>query len=115
MLARLAAYKVNVLIVFVGAPLIIFLIKLTPLILPPQYYFNFSNLVARGSEPFIAAPPRITGAKLCELMRLHHISESSFQSTISCTANFQEAKSSHEPLYSNEAIDEIYTSSLPTL
>jgi hypothetical protein len=114
MLARLAAYKVNVLIVFVGAPLIIFLIKLTPLILPPQYYFNFSNLVARGSEPFIAAPPGITGAKLCELMRLHHISESSFEGSISCTANFEEAKSSHGPLFSKEEIDEIYTLALRT-
>ncbi len=115
MLAKLAAFKINFLIVFVGAPFIIFLIKLTPLLLPPNYYFNFSKLIAGGSEPFIVDPPGITGKKLCELIREHHISENSFPHHISCAEDFERsAKKSVKPTFSREQVDEIYTLAIRT-
>ena len=76
----LFAFRVNFAITFLGAFLLMFLIRLTGL-LPSQYYFSFSKLVAGDRGPFLVDPPSVTGAKLCELLRANGISPETMQST----------------------------------
>jgi hypothetical protein len=106
MLAKLVRLRVNFVIVFVGASLIILLIKLTSILLPPKYYFNFSKLVAGGSEPFIVDPPGVTGSKLCEVMTRYAIPENLFNRPIPCGEDYELNR------ISREEIDNIYTTAL---
>jgi hypothetical protein len=106
MLKKFANLRINFVITFFGAALIILMIKLTPLLLP-SYYFNFSTLLGGGSEPFIVDPPGVTGKKLCELMRAQGVSEKSFNQHINCSIEFI-ASSSNKPLFSTEETDKIY-------
>jgi hypothetical protein len=89
-LAKLSDLKVNFLIVFVGAPLIILAIKAAGLLLPPKYYFSFSKLVAGSSEPFIVDPPGITAKKLCEVLAREAIPRSAFYGRIrTCDRDYE--------------------------
>lgn len=106
MLTKFADLRINFVITFFGAALIMLMIKVTPLLLP-SYYFNFSTLLGGSSEPFIVDPPGVTGKKLCELMRAHGISESSFKQHISCDVNFAESGAT-KSLFSPEEADKIY-------
>ena len=86
MIAKLAALRVSLAIVFGGALLVMFLIKLSSYWLPKKFYFTFSSLIAGGAEPFIVDPPSITANKLCDFMAKHNISRKAFSSYISCSA-----------------------------
>jgi len=105
----LFAFRVNFAITFLGAFLLMFLIRLTAL-LPSQYYFSFSKLVAGDRGPFLVDPPSVTGAKLCELLRANGISPETMQSTsVDCRlVREQEEKRSRGPKFSAAAIDRIY-------
>ena len=97
MFEKLAGLRVNFLIVFLGAPLIILMIKGASLLLPPQYYFSFSKLVGGSSEPFIVDPPGITAKKLCEVMAREAISRSAFRGQIrTCDRDFVRSLSPQE-------------------
>jgi hypothetical protein len=105
---KLASLRVNFLIVFLGAPLIILMIKGISLLLPPQYYFSFSKLVAGSSEPFIVDPPAITSKKLCEVMAREAISRSAFYWRVrTCDRDFE------RPL-SPEEVDWVYAMAFKT-
>jgi len=102
MFEKLASLRVNLLIVFVGAPLIILMIKAVSLLLPPKYYFSFSKLVAGSSEPFIVDPPGITAKKLCEVLARDGIPRSTFRGQIrTCDRDYERPISPRE-------MDEIY-------
>ena len=103
MLAKLVELRVNLLITFFGAALIILLIKATPLLLPAKYYFDFSNLVGGSSEPFIVDPPGVTGQKLCELIAKYGVPPDSFRKRIACDEDYENL----EP-FTAEEVDEIY-------
>jgi hypothetical protein len=105
-LEKLASVRVNLLIVFLGAPLIILMIKAVSLLLPPKYYFSFSKLVAGSSEPFIVDPPGITAKKLCEVMARAAIPKSAFRGQIrTCDRDYE------RPI-SPEEMDQIYSIAL---
>lgn len=106
MLTKFTNLRINFVITFFGAALIMLIIKVTPLLLP-RYYFNFSTLLGGGSEPFMVDPPGVTGKKICELMRAHGISESSFNQHISCDINFAES-GANKSVISAEEVDKIY-------
>lgn len=106
MFEKLAHLRVNLLIVFVGAPLIILLIKSASLLLPPKYYFSFSKLVAGSSEPFIVDPPGITAKKLCEVLARQAIPASAFHGQIrTCNRDYERPLSSQE-------MDQVYSIAL---
>ncbi len=108
----LFAFRVNFAITFLGAFLLIFLIRLTAL-LPSQYYFSFSKLVAGDRGPFMIDPPSVTGAKLCELLRANHISAETLRSTsVDCRLVREGDKKQDGPRLSTEAIDRIYSVAL---
>jgi hypothetical protein len=114
MLTKLSSYRVNLVIVFFGAAFILFLIKLTPLLLPKKYYFSFSMLFSNASEqPFIIDPPTISGQRLCQLMRTHHISPRVFKRTVDCDLTFAAVEST-KPVFSKEQVDEVYALALRT-
>jgi hypothetical protein len=112
----LKAFRGNFLIAFAGAGLIIFMIKLTPLLLPAKYYFSFSKLMASGSEPFIVDPPGVTGQKLCALMEKYDIPNDRFpNSFIDCSLSYAQDSSStdsSQPPFSPQQKDRIYTIAL---
>ncbi len=101
--------RVNFVIVFFGAFLLMFLIKLTSL-LPSQYYFSFSKLVSSDRGPFIVDPPSVTGAKLCELLRKNNISaEQMGTGSVDCRAVYEGApKSTDQGALAPEAQDQVY-------
>jgi hypothetical protein len=109
MLETLLKLRVNFLIVFLGAFLLMFLIKLTSL-MPSQYYFSFSKLVSSDRGPFIVDPPSITGAKLCELLRKNNISTEQIGiSDVDCRVIYEDsAKQSNAKPLSPEVQDQIY-------
>jgi hypothetical protein len=89
---------------FLGAAVIILLIKVTPLLLPAKYYFDFSKLVGGDSEPFIVDPPGVTGTMLCELITKHGVPKESFRKRIVCNEDFERGG----PPFTAEEINEIY-------
>ena len=109
MLETLLKLRVNFLIVFLGAFLLMFLIKLTSLV-PSQYYFSFSKLVSSDRGPFIVDPPSITGAKLCELLRKNNISTEQIGiSDVDCRVIYEDsARQSNAKPLSPEVQDQIY-------
>lgn len=76
--------RVNAVILFIGAFLIMGAIKLTALLLPEQYYFRFSSLVSSEASPFIVEPPGVTYAKLCDLIRINRMSNARFSASLDC-------------------------------
>lgn len=76
--------RVNAVLLFAGAFLIIGAIQLTAL-LPEKYYFRFSNLVSSESSPFMVEPPGVTYAKLCELVRLNRLEKPTFAAALDCS------------------------------
>ena len=54
MMGKLASLRANFVIVFGGAFLVMFLIKLSGYWLPERYYLSFSTLVAGQQGPFLA-------------------------------------------------------------
>lgn len=110
------AFRGNFVVAFAGAALIIFLIKITPLLLPAKYYFSFSSLMGSDTEPFIVEPPGVTGAKLCALLEKHDIPKDRFARNIDCSLDYvSESKSPavsvYEPFLPQEK-DRIYTVAL---
>ena len=107
------AFRGNFVIAFAGAALIIFLIKVTPLLLPAKYYFSFSSLMGSDTEPFIVDPPGVTGHKLCALLSKYDIPRDRFSSNIDCSLDYVSAPQSsvYEPFQASEK-DRIYTVAL---
>jgi hypothetical protein len=105
--------RVNFAIAFLGAFFLIFLIRLTAL-LPSQYYFSFSKLVAGDRGPFMVDPPSVTGAKLCDLLRANNISPETLQSSaVDCRVVREETeKTRGGQKFSAEAVDRIYAVAL---
>jgi len=110
---NILSVRVNLALVLVGAFSVMLLIKLTAL-LPAQYYFSFSKLVAGDRGPFLVDPPSISGAKLCELMRKNRISADDLASAqIDCKlGRLSSQGGTVAPPFSPEAIDAIYNSVL---
>jgi hypothetical protein len=106
----LETFRGNFLVAFCGAALIVFLIKITPLVLPAKYYFSFSSLVGSGSEPFIVDPPGVTGQKLCGLLEKYDIPRERF-TYINCKLNYAEETKSGVAgtAFTPEERDKIYT------
>ena len=75
--------RVNFIIVFIGAFLVIFLIKLTSL-LPAQYYFNFSKLIGSDTSPFLVDPPSVNTTKLCAVLKKNRIDPGSIPTVGNC-------------------------------
>jgi hypothetical protein len=114
-LHEINAFRGNFLIAFAGAALIIFLIKVTPLLLPAKYYFSFSSLMGSDSEPFIVEPPGVTGQKLCALLEKYDIPKDRFARHIDCSLDYvKEPKtgSSGESAFLPQEKDKIYTVAL---
>jgi hypothetical protein len=114
-LQGISAFRGNFLIAFVGAALIIFLIKITPLLLPAKYYFSFSALMGSDTEPFIVEPPGVTGQKLCALLEKYDIPKDRFSRHIDCSLNYvsePKAGSSIESPFLPQEKDRIYTVAL---
>ena len=107
MIPNLFSARANVAIVLLGAALIIFGIKFTPYVLPAKYYFSFSTLVGRGSEPFIVDPPGIAAKKLCALFDKHAIPRDLFSRSIRCNEDTVDPGIAREPLSARE-LDKIY-------
>src|SRR5262249_25505499 len=103
MLAKLVEFRVNLLITFFCAALLILLIKATRLLLPAKSFFDFSKLVGGSSEPFIVDPPGVTGQKLCELIAKYGVPPDSFRKRIACDEDYENL----EP-FTAEEVDEIY-------
>ena len=114
-LQQINAFRGNFLIAFAGAALIIFLIKITPLVLPAKYYFSFSSLMGSDTEPFIVDPPGVTGQKLCGLLEKYDIPKDRFSRHIDCSLNYlSEPKvgSLTEAPFTAREKDKIYTVAL---
>jgi len=113
MLRNILALRVNLALIVLGAFSVMFLIKLTSL-LPTQYYFSFSKLVAGDRGPFLVDPPSVSGAKLCELLRRNRISSDDLQTVqIDCNQSTVAGRSTPTgPRFSPEEIDAIYNSVL---
>jgi len=109
----LFGFRANVVLSFVGAFVILFLIKLTAL-LPGKYYFSFSKLYAGASEPFIVDPPSVSAAKLCELMAKHNLTNDDLGRSVDCSAKFADATSYPHgaALFEKDEIDKIYSIAL---
>jgi hypothetical protein len=112
---ELKAFRGNFLIAFAGAALIIFLIKVTPLLLPAKFYFSFSSLMGSDTEPFIVEPPGVTGQKLCALLEKYDIPKDRFSRQIDCSLDYvreaNSAGSMQSPFLPQEK-DKIYTVAL---
>lgn len=114
MLHKILTVRVNLALVFFGAFSVMLLIKLTSL-LPAQYYFSFSKLVAGDRGPFLVDPPSVSGEKLCELLRRNRISSDDLQTVeIDCNQNAAagQSASTSGPRFSPQEIDTIYNSVL---
>jgi hypothetical protein len=114
-LQEIKAFRGNFLIAFAGAALIIFLIKVTPLLLPAKYYFSFSSLMGSDTEPFIVEPPGVTGQKLCALLEKYDIPKDRFARQIDCSLDYvkeTKARSSIEAPFLPQEKDKIYTVAL---
>ncbi len=115
MLHNILTVRVNLALVFLGAFSVMLLIKLTSL-LPAQYYFSFSKLVAGDRGPFLVDPPSVSGAKLCQLLRQNRISSEDLQTfQIDCNQNAvagQTETAQPGPRFSPQEIDAIYNSVL---
>lgn len=113
MLRNILAVRVNLALIVLGAFSVMFLIKLTSL-LPTQYYFSFSKLVAGDRGPFLVDPPSVSGAKLCELLRRNRISSDDLQTVeIDCNQSTVEGRAAPSgPRFSPQEIDAIYNSVL---
>jgi hypothetical protein len=111
-LQEINAFRGNFLIAFAGAALIIFAIKITPLLLPAKYYFNFSTIMGSGSEPFIVDTPAVTGRKLCAVLEKYDISSERFDS-INCSLDYARDEQGSAPSrLSMQDRDRIYTIAL---
>ncbi len=107
------AFRGNFLIAFAGAALIIFLIKITPLLLPAKYYFSFSSLMGSDTEPFIVEPPGVTGKKLCALLEKYDIPKDRFARQIDCSLDYvKETKTSLKSPFLPREKDKIYSVAL---
>ena len=107
-------FRGNFLIAFAGAAIIIFMIKVTPLILPAKYYFSFANLVGYSSEPFIVEPPGVTGEKLCALLEKYDIPKDRF-ARVDCKLDYaaeSKANEAGDAQFSIEDKDRIYSLAL---
>lgn len=115
MLPNIFAARVNLAIVFLGAAAIIFGIKLTPHLLPPQFYFSFSKLIGGGSEPFMVDPPAVAAEKLCTILDRNSISRDVFARTINCNedAVASRDKEAHVQLSLGD-VDRVYTIAIRT-
>ena len=113
MLHKILSVRVNLTLVFLGAFSVMLLIKLTSL-LPAQYYFSFSKLVAGDRGPFLVDPPSVSGAKLCELLRKNRISSEDLQTVeIDCNQDRAAGRATpSRPRFSPQEIDGIYNSVL---
>ncbi len=114
MLHNILTLRVNLALVFLGAFSVMLLIKLTSL-LPAQYYFSFSKLVAGDRGPFLIDPPSISGEKLCELLRRNRISSEDLRSVqVNCNENASAGQQQKQsgPRFSPREIDAIYNSVL---
>jgi hypothetical protein len=114
MLHKILTVRVSLALVFFGAFSVMLLIKLTSL-LPAQYYFSFSKLVAGDRGPFLVDPPSVSGEKLCELLRRNRISSDDLQTVeIDCNQNAVAGQSAPTsgPRFSPQEIDAIYNSVL---
>ncbi len=115
LLREMGAFRGNFLIAFAGAALVIFLIKITPLLLPAKYYFSFSSLMGSDTEPFIVEPPGVTGQKLCALLEKYDIPRDRFARNIDCSLDYvseSKAGNSFEAPFSPQEKDRIYTVAL---
>lgn len=72
MFREFLSLRANVVIAFLGAFAIMFLIKLTS-ILPAQYYFSFSELFGGDDTPFLIDPPGVSNKKFCDILRKNNI------------------------------------------
>lgn len=110
---NISEFRGNFLIAFAGAALIIFLIKITPLILPAKYYFSFAKLVGYDAGPFIVDPPGVTGQKLCAIFEKYDIPKDRF-THIDCRLDYVSggARSVSPGTFSIEEKDRIYTLAL---
>jgi hypothetical protein len=109
------AFRGNFIVAFAGAALIIFLIKVTPLLLPAKFYFSFSSLMGSDTEPFIVEPPGVTGRKLCGLLEKYDIPKDRFSREINCSLDYVSETTAgaaiYEPFQPQEK-DRIYTVAL---
>jgi hypothetical protein len=101
-LGNLTQVRVNATLVFVGAFVVIALVKLTSL-LPEKYYFRFSNLVSSTGSPFIVQPPGVTYSKLCALVEKNRTQDASFMASLHCPKVMQSG-----PSYGQQNEDVIY-------
>ena len=113
MLHGLFNLRANALIVFAGAFLVIFLIKASAYLLPAQYYFSFSKLVAGDRGPFLVDPPSVSGQKMCGLLKKYRVSASDIQaSQVNCSLGKLEGKvqasGPGKGNFTNDQIDFIY-------
>src|SRR5262249_13529621 len=108
----IAEFRGNFLVAFIAAALIIFLIKITPLLLPAKFYFSFAKLVGYNSEPFIVDPPGVTGEKLCALFKKYDIQDEGF-GHVDCNLNYEEkGRSAHAGEFTLQDKDKVYTLAL---
>lgn len=111
-LQEINAFRGNFLIAFAGAALIIFAIKVTPLLLPAKYYFSFSTLMGDGTEPFIVDTPAVTGQKLCAVLEKYDIASERFDQ-VNCSLKFAKDESAMGRVnFTTEERDKIYTLAL---
>jgi len=113
MLRNILTVRVNLALIFLGAFTVMLLIKLTSL-LPSQYYFSFSKIVAGDRGPFLIDPPSVSGQKLCELLRKNRISAEELRiGDVDCSQDTIAAQQQQTaPSFSAEEIDAIYNSVL---
>jgi len=114
MITNFFSVRVNLAIVLCGALAIIFGIKVTPLLLPAQFYFSFSKLVGAEPEPFMVDPPGVAAAKLCDLLEAKSIPPDVFSRQINCNADDlpRADKRKHAEEYTKDQIDKIYSIAL---
>lgn len=107
---EILALRSNVIIVFGGAFMIIFLIKLTSL-LPEKYYFSFSSLVGGTAQPFLIDPPGVSGTKFCEILRKNKINVKDLgQEQVNCAAK----ANPYEHQFTKQQEDIIYSVAFQT-
>lgn len=99
----LANLRVNFFILFVGAFIVIFLIKLTSL-LPAQYYFNFSKLFGSDTSPFLMDPPSVSTEKLCTMLKKNRIDPDSLPGVGDC----KEKEVQQAQILSKDQVDLVY-------
>lgn len=117
MLRSLLHLRTNPAILFVGAFAVIFLIKATTLLLPSQYYFSFSKLVAGDRGPFLVDPPSVSGKKMCGLLKKYGVTAEDIQAgQVNCSLGKVASKTASAKAgkanFSNKQIDFIYRTAL---